>query len=118
LNPKKHKKEAKKNNLLATDSSNQVERISNVDENIIYTSMQKEVNISILHHEEEKDMINLFHIKIQVKKTNIDALFHFGSHDNLIASDLVKNIGLKVFNHAIPYPLGWVNKDAKIKLKT
>jgi hypothetical protein len=46
-----------------------------VDENIVCTSMQKEVNLSILHHQEEKEMTKLFHIKIQVKKTKIDALF-------------------------------------------
>jgi hypothetical protein len=74
LNPKNHKKDAKKKNLLATDSSNQVERNSDVDENIVCTSVQKEVNLSILHHQEEKEMTKLFHIKIQVKKTKIDAL--------------------------------------------
>jgi hypothetical protein len=64
LNPKNHKKDAKKNNLLAMDSSNQVERNSDVDENIVCTSVQKEVNLSILHHQEEKEMTKLFHIKI------------------------------------------------------
>jgi hypothetical protein len=72
LNPKNHKKDAKKKNLLATDSSNQVERSFDVDENIV-TQVQKEVNLSILHHQEEKEMTKLFHIKIQVKKTKIDA---------------------------------------------
>jgi hypothetical protein len=42
--------DAKKKIILATYSSNQVERSSNVDENIIYTSEQKEVNLSSLHH--------------------------------------------------------------------
>jgi hypothetical protein len=57
-----------------------------VDENIVYTSVQKEVNLSSLHHQEEKEMTKLFHIKIQVKKTKIDALFDSGSQANLIAS--------------------------------
>jgi hypothetical protein len=30
--------------------------------------------------------------------------------------DLVNNLGLEVHDHPIPYPLGWVNKDAKIKV--
>jgi hypothetical protein len=39
LNPKNHKKDAKKKNMLAMDSSNQVESSSDVDENIVYTTM-------------------------------------------------------------------------------
>jgi hypothetical protein len=58
----------------------------------------------------------IFHIKIRLKKTNIDALFDSGSQDNLIAMALVSKIGFEVHNHPIPYPLGWVNKDAKIKV--
>jgi hypothetical protein len=34
-------------------------------------SMQKEVNLSSLHHKEEKEMTKLFYIKIQVKKTKV-----------------------------------------------
>jgi hypothetical protein len=39
LNPKNHKKDAKKKNMLAMDSSNQVERNLDVDENIVCTTM-------------------------------------------------------------------------------
>jgi hypothetical protein len=46
------------------DSNNQVERNFDVDENIVCTSVHKEVNLSILHHQEEKEMTKLFHIKI------------------------------------------------------
>jgi hypothetical protein len=74
------------------------------------------VNLSILHHEEEKEMTKFFHIKIQFKKTKIDAMFKYSSHDNLIATDLVNKLGLEVHDHHIPYPLGWVNKDAKTKV--
>jgi hypothetical protein len=28
----------------------------------------------------------------------------------------VNNLGLEVHDHSIPHPLGWVNKDAKIKV--
>jgi hypothetical protein len=59
LNPMNHKKDAKKNNLLGMDSSNQVESSSDVYEKIVYTSMQKEVNLSSLHHKEEKEMTNV-----------------------------------------------------------
>jgi hypothetical protein len=61
-------------------------------------------------------MTKLFHIKVQVKKTKIDALFDFGSQANLIATDLVNTLGLEVHDHSSPYPLGWVNKDPEIKL--
>ena len=61
-------------------------------------------------------MIKLFHIKIQVKKTNINALFDSGSQVNLIAEELVKKLGLEVHDHPNKYPLGSVNKDAKLKV--
>jgi hypothetical protein len=61
-------------------------------------------------------MKKLFHIKIQVKKTMVYVLFDSGSHANLISANLVSKIGLEVHNHPSPYPLGWVNKDAKIKV--
>ena len=72
--------------------------------------------MSSLHHQEEKEMTKLFHIKIQVKKTKIDALFDSRSQTNLIAVDMVSKIGLELHDHPSPYPLGWVNKDAKIKV--
>jgi hypothetical protein len=101
MNLKNHKKDRKKNNLLSIDSRNQVESSSNFDENIVCTSMQKEVNINILHSQEDKEMTKIFCIKIKVKKTEIDAMFDSGSHD------LVRNIGLEVHDHPSPYPLGW-----------
>jgi hypothetical protein len=61
-------------------------------------------------------MTKHFCIKIRVKKTKIDALFNSGSQANLIVEDLVNKIGLEVHNHPSPYPLGWVNKDAKINV--
>jgi hypothetical protein len=61
-------------------------------------------------------MTKLFHIEIQVKKTKIDALFDSGSQANIITTEIVNNIGLEVHDQPIPYPFGWVNKDAKIKV--
>jgi hypothetical protein len=86
-----------------------------VDENIVCTYVNKEVNLSILHHQEE-EMTKLFHINIQVKKTKIDVMFNYDSQTNLIAVDLVIKLGLEVHKYLIPYPLGWVNKDANIKV--
>jgi hypothetical protein len=87
-----------------------------VDENIFCKFVHKVVNLSILHQHEDKEVNNLLHIKNQVKKTKIDDLFDSSSHANLIAVDVVNNIGLEVHNRPDPYPLGWVNKDAEIKL--
>jgi hypothetical protein len=118
MNLKNCKKEGNKNNLLAIDSGNQVEIRSDVDENIFYTFVKKEVNLSSLRHQEEKEMTKLLHINIQVNKTKIDAMFESGSHANIIAENLVSNLGLEVqYNHPSPYPLGWVNKDVDIKVK-
>ena len=61
------------------------ERDSYANEKIVYTMMQKEVSLSILRNKEEKEMTNLFHIKIQ-NKNKIDHSFNYGSYTNLIAS--------------------------------
>jgi hypothetical protein len=87
-----------------------------VDENSFWPSMQKEVNLNILHHQEEKEMTKFFHINIQVKNTKIDVMFDSGSHVKLIEMDLVNKLGLDVYNHPIPCPLGWVNKDEDIRV--
>ena len=59
-------------------------------------------------------MTKLFHVKIQVKKTKIYALFDLGSQENLIAVDIVRKLGLEVRGHPYPYPLGWVHKDVDL----
>jgi hypothetical protein len=59
------------------------------------------VNLGILHHKEEKEMTKLFHIKIQIKKNTVDALFNYDSKANLIAEALVSKLGLEEYNHPI-----------------
>lgn len=56
-------------------------------------------------------MTKLFHIKIQVKKTKIDAMFDSRLQVNLIVAKMVKKLGLEVHDNPNPYPLGWVNKE-------
>jgi len=69
MTPKNHKKDAKNKNMLAAmDSDNQAESSSDVNDNILCTIVQKEVNLSSLHHKEDKDITKLFCIKIQVNK--------------------------------------------------
>eukprot|EP00253_Pinus_taeda_P014012 PITA_14012 len=46
----------------------------------------------------------------------IDALFDSGSQENLIVVDLVKKLGLEFRDHPNPYLLGWVHKDAALKV--
>ena len=101
---------------MVTDSRNQVERNSDVDDNIVHISVQKEVNLSSLQQQEEKEMTKLFHIKIKLKKTNIDALFDSGPQENMIATELVKKLGLEIHDYLSSYLIGWVNKDVKMKV--
>jgi hypothetical protein len=70
--------------------------------------------MSSIHHKEEA--MNLFHIKIQIKKNNVNASFDYGSHTNLIAEDLVRNLGLEMHDHLDLYPLRWLIKDVELKV--
>jgi hypothetical protein len=72
-------------------------------------------SLSILDPKEEKENTKLFHIKIQVKKKKVDVVF-YDSHANLIAKDLINNLRLEVHDHPHSYSLGWVNKDADLKV--
>jgi len=78
--------------------------------------VQKEVNLSSLQQKEDKEDTTLFKLKIQVKKTKIDALFESRSQENFIALDMAKKLRLEVRDHPNPYPLGWVHKDAELKI--
>lgn len=61
-------------------------------------------------------MTKLFHIKTQVKKTTFNAMFDSRSEVNLITTNMVKKSGLEFCDHPNPYPLGWVNNDAKLEV--
>lgn len=88
-----------------------------MDEKILCIIVQKEVNLSSPHHKEEKEFTKLFHIKIQIKKNKVDALFDFScSQVNLIGEELVSKLGLKLHDHSHPYSLGWVNKNVELKV--
>ena len=64
MNLENHKKDAKKSSLLVNYSNNELESGSDVDENIICTTVHKEVDLISLHPKEEKEMTKIFHIKI------------------------------------------------------
>jgi hypothetical protein len=48
---------------------------------------------------------NLFHIRVIIKHTNIDALIDSGSQSNLISEEVVKKLGLNTKMHHKPYSL-------------
>lgn len=52
LNSKNRKKDVKKKNHMATNSNSQIESSVYVNEKIVCTSLQKEVNLSSLHNQE------------------------------------------------------------------
>ena len=51
-------------------------------------------------------------MRVISKHTKIDTLFDSGSQENLISKDLVKKLNLET----IPYPLGWICKDANLQV--
>jgi len=94
LNPRNCKQEPSKNKNLLVEAGKEIESNSYVYEKIGCTRIQKEVNLSSLHRKEEKEMTSLFHIKIKINKDKVDALLGSGSQANLIAEDLVSQLGL------------------------
>jgi len=108
-------KEAKKKNMLSMDLSNQVGSNSYVDKKIVCTIMQREVNMSSLHPKEENEMKRIIHINIQVKKTKVDTLFNSNLWVNVIVENLVIKLEFQDHDHSYPYPVGWVNKETKLK---
>lgn len=60
------------------------ERNSYVDYKISSIVIQREVDMSSLEDKEEIEMIKQFHIKVQVKKKKVDALFDTSLQTNLV----------------------------------
>ena len=60
--------------------------------------------------------MELFHIRVISKHTNIDTLFDSGSQENIISEDIVKKLNLETIPHPKPYPLGWVCENAKLQV--
>jgi hypothetical protein len=66
--------------------------------------------------QQEKERIELFHIRVVSKHTKIDTLFDTGSQANLISEDTVKKLNLETIPHPKPYPLGWICDNAKLQV--
>jgi hypothetical protein len=76
------------------------------------TSSSNNVNVT----QQEKTRIELFHIRVVSKHTNIDTLFDTGSQANLISEETVKKLKLETIPHPKPYPLGWICDNAKLQV--
>jgi hypothetical protein len=67
-------------------------------------------------HVDERNMNELFHIRVVSKHTKIDTLFDQGSQVNLIFEALFRKMGLEMKPHLKPYPLGWVCDKEKLNV--
>jgi hypothetical protein len=73
-------------------------------------------NSNLNETRQEKERIELFHIRVVSKHTKIDTLFDTGSQANLISEDTVKKLKLETIPHPKPYPLGWICDNAKLQV--
>jgi len=89
-----------------------IEGSLDVNEKINYSTIQKVENPQDI----EEKRIELFYLKIQIKKTRVDCIVDLGSQKNLILETMVSNLGLETFNHPNPYPLGWVHHNASLQV--
>jgi hypothetical protein len=76
------------------------------------TSSSSNINVT----QQEKERIELFHIRVVSKHTKIDTLFDTGSQANLISKETVKKLKLETIPHPKPYPLGWICDNAKLQV--
>jgi hypothetical protein len=76
------------------------------------TSSSSNINVT----QQEKERIELFHIRVVSKHTKIDTLFDTGSQANLISEETVKKLKLETIPHPKPYPLGWICDNAKLQV--
>jgi hypothetical protein len=81
---------------------------------IASTSSSSNNNLNVTR--QEKERIQLFHIRVVSKHTKIDTLFDTGSQTNLISEDTVKKLKLETIPHPKPYPLGWICDNAKLQV--
>jgi hypothetical protein len=81
---------------------------------IASTSSSSNNNLNVTR--QEKERIELFHIRVVSKHTKIDTLFDTGSQANLISEDTVKKLKLETIPHPKPYPLGWICDNAKLQV--
>jgi hypothetical protein len=81
---------------------------------IASTSSSSNNNLNVTR--QEKERIELFHIRVVSNHTKIDTLFDTRSQANLISEDTVKKSKLEIIPHPKPYPLGWICDNAKLQV--
>jgi hypothetical protein len=81
---------------------------------IASTSSSSNNNLNVTR--QEKERIELFHIRVVSKHTKIDTLFDTGSQANLISKQTVNKLKLETIPHPKPYPLGWICDNAKLQV--
>ena len=64
----------------------------------------------------ERNRIELFHIRVIINHTKVETLFDTGSQENIISESLVKKLGLETKPHPKPYPLGLIHDKAKLNV--
>lgn len=64
----------------------------------------------------ERERIELFHIRIITKHNKVNTLFDSHSQENLISQDIFKKLNLETIPHPKPYPLGWVCDNSKLQV--
>lgn len=64
----------------------------------------------------DKEIIELFHIRVISKHNKVDTFFNTISQANLISEAIVKKLKLETIPHPKPYPLGWVCDNAKLQV--
>jgi hypothetical protein len=81
---------------------------------IASTISSSNTNVNVT--QQEKTIIELFHIRVVSKHTKIDTLFDSRSQANLISEETVKKLKLETSPHPKPYPLGWICDNAKLQV--
>jgi hypothetical protein len=81
---------------------------------IASTSSSSNNNLNVTR--QEKERIELFHIRVVSKHTKIDTLFDTGSQASLIYKEIVNKLKLETIPHPKPYPLGWICDNAKLQV--
>jgi len=71
---------------------------------------------SVDNENNEREINEVFCIRVISKHNNIDTLFDSGSQVNLISETIVKKLGLQKKPHEKPYPLGWVCDKTKLQV--
>jgi hypothetical protein len=113
----KHKTVASTHQDLGSDSGDESKImaigrkcISTINSNSSFQSTKVKSDI------DQKNINELFCVRVIVKHTKVDNLFDSGSQVNLIYEAIFKRLGFNTRPHKKTYPLGWVCDDAKLQV--